>query len=214
MANSLSPDLFQQSIDLVLNYANCLKEYYRNESTLSSFNELEPYVLHFAKVKEVNRVNNEVFKEVITNLTSSPDDVNSDYILQQFNQKVQTAAAELEQENFECYDNLKQIISEVQKIIMKKNDDDIVEVFKSMNKIDPITQLPIVDPVKNKNCGHVYEKSSIYHLFKKNSVIKCPIPSCTETSVKKSDLKEDQYLKRMLANEASDASNKKVKVNQ
>ncbi|XP_044733546.1 E3 SUMO-protein ligase NSE2-like [Chrysoperla carnea] len=46
--------------------------------------------------------------------------------------------------------------------------------------LDPITQVPIVSPVKNKKCGHFYEKSSIKKMLAaaKRKGIRCPYVGC------------------------------------
>lgn len=40
--------------------------------------------------------------------------------------------------------------------------------------MDPITKKPIEDPVKNKVCNHVYERSAIMNLIGMKSRVRCP----------------------------------------
>ena len=45
------------------------------------------------------------------------------------------------------------------------DDDDLIVVKTEHNTIDPITKKQIVEPVKNKKCNHIYEKSTIYSMI-------------------------------------------------
>ncbi|KAJ0180155.1 hypothetical protein K1T71_004746 [Dendrolimus kikuchii] len=44
--------------------------------------------------------------------------------------------------------------------------------------IDPITKRPILDPVKNTVCGHIYEKEAIMDMIRNKKRTKCPVVGC------------------------------------
>ncbi|XP_050075651.1 E3 SUMO-protein ligase NSE2-like [Anopheles maculipalpis] len=46
------------------------------------------------------------------------------------------------------------------------------------NMIDPITKRPLEVPVRNKQCNHVYEKTTMEQLLKRNPRTRCPIMGC------------------------------------
>lgn len=50
----------------------------------------------------------------------------------------------------------------------KLDDDDIEMTQDDINVIDPFTKKRMTDPVKNKVCGHVYERDSITSILKMN----------------------------------------------
>ena len=45
------------------------------------------------------------------------------------------------------------------------DDDDLIVVKTEYNTVDPITKKEIVDPVRNKRCNHVYERSTIHSMI-------------------------------------------------
>merc|ERR1711902_264852 len=76
------------------------------------------------------------------------------------------------------------------------DDDDLIVVKTEHNTIDPITKKQIVEPVRNKKCNHIYEKSTIYsmiELARENSKpVKCPYMGCNCRDFKKTDLVKDK----------------------
>lgn len=65
----------------------------------------------------------------------------------------------------------------------------------------PFTQVDMVDPVKDKTCGHSFEKSAVLNHIaaeqKKGKQAKCPYPGCTNV-IKANNLEENVAIKRLL----------------
>ncbi|XP_018414969.1 PREDICTED: E3 SUMO-protein ligase NSE2 [Nanorana parkeri] len=82
------------------------------------------------------------------------------------------------------------------------DDDEEIAVTQSIdNCICPITQVEMVNPVKNKTCGHSYEKAAIEKMIqdrqKKGKSARCPRIGC-EYDVSIGDLVPDVALKRAI----------------
>ncbi|XP_028174391.1 E3 SUMO-protein ligase NSE2-like [Ostrinia furnacalis] len=79
-------------------------------------------------------------------------------------------------------------------------DDSDLAITESQDQyIDPITKRPIVDPMKNSVCGHVYEKQSIMELIKRKASAKCPVAGCGNRGPMGSQLISDEELRFRLA---------------
>ncbi|CAO1407273.1 unnamed protein product [Diamesa serratosioi] len=67
------------------------------------------------------------------------------------------------------------------------------------NFIDPITKLQIANPVRNKNCNHVYDLNSITSAIGKNRKMRCPYIGCSSRAyLTVANLVEDRELKRKI----------------
>lgn len=64
--------------------------------------------------------------------------------------------------------------------------------------IDPITKSMIKNPVRNKKCKHVYDKSSIVDAIQLKGLARCPYVGCSNKNVKLADLVEDREMKQKL----------------
>lgn len=71
--------------------------------------------------------------------------------------------------------------------IMKRNNL-VSTTNKSSVKLDPFTKQPILLPVINKICNHVYDQTSIDNIFKDNSHISCPYVECENKNFTQNDL--------------------------
>ena len=76
------------------------------------------------------------------------------------------------------------------------SEDDLIVVKTQHNTIDPITKKQIVEPVRNKKCNHIYEKSTIYSMIdmaRENSkTVRCPYIGCNQRDFRKNDLVKDK----------------------
>ncbi|XP_068616344.1 E3 SUMO-protein ligase NSE2 [Brachionichthys hirsutus] len=89
-------------------------------------------------------------------------------------------------------------------------DDDIAVTQSQIKLTCPVTQVDMVNPMKNKKCNHHYDEQAIMGLIKmrRNQKKKCccPVVGCGNTDVKESDLVPDQLLKRRIQNQKNRAS--------
>lgn len=51
-------------------------------------------------------------------------------------------------------------------------DDDIVVRSETITQLDPLTKQPIKEGVRNKKCGHIYERVPIISVLKKKKEIR------------------------------------------
>jgi len=65
---------------------------------------------------------------------------------------------------------------------------------------DPLTKLPVTDPVINKICHHTYDKASIMqHIGSRRNQARCPISGCANTQILHAGvLEENVELKRII----------------
>ena len=62
---------------------------------------------------------------------------------------------------------------------------------------DPYTKQTMKEPVKNKICGHYYDKATVMEMIAKNAFEKCPYSGCANRKVlAKADLERDPGLKK------------------
>ncbi|XP_052474445.1 E3 SUMO-protein ligase NSE2-like isoform X2 [Carassius gibelio] len=83
-------------------------------------------------------------------------------------------------------------------------DEDIAVTQSQTNFTCPLTQVEMVNPVKNKKCGHHYDQEAVLEMIKakhKNKKkFRCPKVGCGNTDVQQSDLELDLLMKRMIQN--------------
>lgn len=77
--------------------------------------------------------------------------------------------------------------------------EEVLITQNTISVIDPISKMRMVDPVKNKKCGHHYEKSIVLQMIARNPATRCPMIGCTVKKVKAKDLVPDDQLRRYLA---------------
>ena len=82
------------------------------------------------------------------------------------------------------------------------SDDDLILVKSEPCTIDPITKKQITEPVRNKKCNHIYEKSTIYGMIEQarenSKPVRCPYMGCNQKDFKKTDLVKDKEVLKHL----------------
>lgn len=69
----------------------------------------------------------------------------------------------------------------------RSEDDEIVVRSENLTQLDPLTKQPIKEGVRNKKCGHIYERVPIISVLKKKKEMRCPCIGC-DVVFKQSDL--------------------------
>lgn len=202
----------EQSLQLIERFAKCVSED-KNQSDVGILKELLPLVSHFSNALEFSDARKKVYNMFVAKIDSSTK-LDCETILMEFNDEINEISKQLtDSSESEKYESLMRLISAQD--LNPDDNEEIVAVSQNINNIDPITKLPIVEPVKNKICGHVYEKSSIMQLLKRKGKTKCPIAGCIAADqVQVEDLISDYTLKRILSEKACANSQKKIKVNE
>ncbi|XP_071810670.1 E3 SUMO-protein ligase NSE2-like isoform X1 [Apostichopus japonicus] len=63
----------------------------------------------------------------------------------------------------------------------------------------PISQGEMIDPVKNKTCGHSYERKAVAELMKQRRGMKCPVTGChNKNPLLQRDLVDNKELKMLI----------------
>uniref|UniRef100_A0A3P8TKD2 E3 SUMO-protein ligase NSE2 n=1 Tax=Amphiprion percula TaxID=161767 RepID=A0A3P8TKD2_AMPPE len=85
---------------------------------------------------------------------------------------------------------------------MEELDEDVAVTQTQVNFTCPLTQVEMVNPVKNKKCNHHYDEGAILNLIKtrhgQKKKCRCPVVGCGNANVKESDLIPDQMLRRKI----------------
>ncbi|KAM3614464.1 uncharacterized protein V6R79_014833 [Siganus canaliculatus] len=88
---------------------------------------------------------------------------------------------------------------------MEELDEDIAVTQSQVNFTCPLTQVEMVNPMKNKKCSHHYDEEAILVLIKtrhsQKKKCRCPVVGCDNADVKESDLVPDPILRRKIQNQ-------------
>ncbi|XP_060907040.1 E3 SUMO-protein ligase NSE2 [Labrus mixtus] len=89
-------------------------------------------------------------------------------------------------------------------------DEDIAVTQSQVNFTCPLTQVEMVNPVKNKKCNHYYDEGAIVGLIKtkhsQKKKCRCPVVGCGNSDVKEADLVPDQMLRRRIQSQKRKSS--------
>ncbi|XP_042321740.1 E3 SUMO-protein ligase NSE2 [Sceloporus undulatus] len=192
------------ALDLVQNH-NDMEEVNEMENVMLECAAMSREVNHYVKAVEetVNQIKKEKpemipdLKLVVEEKFKALESLNNDHDLQR-NEKFVLFKDQLRKmkAQFSVQSDPEQIPD------LEQVDEDIAVTQSQINFICPITQEEMRKPVKNKICGHTYEKDAILELIRTKEQRKkkacCPTVGCNNRQVKKSDLVPDEVLKRTI----------------
>ncbi|XP_066268837.1 E3 SUMO-protein ligase NSE2-like [Branchiostoma lanceolatum] len=93
------------------------------------------------------------------------------------------------------------------------DDDDDIQMTQTEDNLKcPFTQQEFKEPVKNKKCGHVYEKGPIIQHIRRKKGVKCPVGACANTDpLSEQDLEDDLETRRKIQKKNRQAGRKEAR---
>ncbi|XP_026482225.1 uncharacterized protein LOC113389403 [Ctenocephalides felis] len=62
--------------------------------------------------------------------------------------------------------------------VLKTSASRSLDFTQESTALDPFTKKLIANPVKNKNCGHIYDRDSVMEILNIHSELRCPVVGC------------------------------------
>lgn len=197
-------------MDIVTDVAMDLVEA-QNEAVSPSIAEMEAMILECAKLdREINYFV-DVVQQVTGQVSSQQPEAMfslSAKVKEQFTARIaRLSDAELQnhQKVVAFKDSIKNSANQANQEPeenVEELDEDIAVTQSQVNFTCPLTQMEMVNPMKNKKCNHYYDEAAILSLIKKKHSQKkkcrCPVVGCGNSDVKESDLTPDQMLRRRI----------------
>lgn len=197
-------------MDIVTDVAMDLVEA-QNEAVSPSVAEMEAMILECAKLdREINYFV-DVVQQVTEQVSSQQPEAMfslSAKVKEQFTARIaRLSDAELQnhQKVVAFKDSIKNSANQANQEPeenVEELDEDIAVTQSQVNFTCPLTQMEMVNPMKNKKCNHYYDEAAILGLIKKRHSQKkkcrCPVVGCGNSDVKESDLTPDQMLRRRI----------------
>lgn len=103
-------------------------------------------------------------------------------------------------------DNIRKSLAQVNQSaaahVEEELDEDIAVTQSQTNFTCPLTQVEMVNPVRNKKCQHYYDQEAALTMIKSRhnnkKKFRCPVVGCSNSDVKQSDLELDLVMKRLI----------------
>ncbi|XP_059061397.1 E3 SUMO-protein ligase NSE2-like [Achroia grisella] len=167
---------------------------YLDEEKESEFAKLKSYVSEYCLLE----AQEDVAIQALEKAKRETDISNVDTLQERFKSHLSSLASKrLNINNHPYMLELKKRFDKGQQAARQNLDESDIAITETQDQyIDPITKKPIVDPVKNTVCGHIYEKDAIMNLIIRNNKTKCPVAGCGNRSpIMKQHLISDEELK-------------------
>ncbi|KAF7659553.1 hypothetical protein LDENG_00296820 [Lucifuga dentata] len=197
-------------MDIVTDVAIDLAEAQDGEAN-SGIKEMEAMILEYAKLdREINHFT-DVVQQVTAELSIQPSEAMSGLsamVKERFSERIAGLSdAELQnhQKVVAFKDSIMNTLNQANPESaenMEELDEDIAVTQSQVNFTCPLTQVEMLNPVKNKKCNHNYDKEAIVGLIKTRQNQKkkccCPVVGCGNTDVREADLVPDLILRRKI----------------
>nr|XP_015213554.1 PREDICTED: E3 SUMO-protein ligase NSE2 [Lepisosteus oculatus]XP_015213555.1 PREDICTED: E3 SUMO-protein ligase NSE2 [Lepisosteus oculatus]XP_015213556.1 PREDICTED: E3 SUMO-protein ligase NSE2 [Lepisosteus oculatus] len=194
-------------MDIVTNVALDLQE---NGGSEEDFKKLEQMMLNCARMeREINYFVAAV--EEVTSQVRQDDPEGLSKLTGLVNQRftdLQAAAKDSQLHKHKKVVQLKETLKRSKVTVEateEELDEDIAVTQSQVNPTCPITQVDMVNPVKNKKCNHYYEQEAVLDMIRskqhQKKKLRCPVVGCGNTDVTKSDLVPDPTMKRLIQNQ-------------
>ncbi|XP_076006512.1 E3 SUMO-protein ligase NSE2 [Genypterus blacodes] len=207
-------------MDIVTDVAMDLAEAQDGEGH-SGVKEMETMILECAKLdREINYFV-DVVQQVIAEVNTQPPEAMfnmSARVKEQFDEglaMLSDADLQSHQKVVAFKDGVVNALSQANQVSaenMEELDEDIAVTQSQVNFTCPLTQVDMVNPMKNKKCNHVYDREAILCLIKKRVSQKkkccCPVVGCGNSEVKETDLVLDQMLRRKIQSQKRHSNSK------
>lgn len=171
-AIQLIDDMFSKCINTIANNVQDPEE--QNEYIKILEKTVYQCANFYAKHKQLEKVIQESKEEC-----AEKGEININQVFQENSKAVKYENNEMQVENHQL---VKKFKNETAQLLQANKEVSVAVVPTNTPSmpLDPITQVPIVSPVKNKKSGHFYEKSSIKKMLAagKRRGIRCPYVGC------------------------------------
>ncbi|XP_075868702.1 E3 SUMO-protein ligase NSE2 [Nelusetta ayraudi] len=202
-------------MDIVTDVATDLAEA-QDKVANPAIKELEAMLLDCAKLdREINYFV-DVVQQVTAEVTSQQPEAMfslSAKVKEQFEQRTaRLSDADLQSHSkvVAFRESIKNSSNEGSSENMEELDEDLAVSHSQVNLTCPLTQLEMVNPMKNQKCNHHYDAEAIRGLIKRKHSQKkkccCPVVGCGNTDVRESDLVPDQMLRRKILSQKRQAN--------
>ncbi|KAI1289616.1 hypothetical protein HDE_08197 [Halotydeus destructor] len=190
---------YNEQYDMIKKMAGELSEtdeLFKSSLRLEHADDLKKFVSDLSQTKQSMMEYTSAFKEFTEEILSREVE---DIDLATLGAEFDSVVANVKQPYNPARDlNMNQLIT-----LLRLNyvEDDLVEMESERTVIpkDSYTQRPIEDPVRNKVCGHTYDRQGIKSYFDTKPNPRCPVVGCSNRHINFEQLEDDLEMRSLIA---------------
>jgi len=191
-------------IDFVLTSIKAVLEHLEGQEMEKFLEEQKMRVIDYLKMEIEYKMSKSILDKLRAEHETREGTMNTDMVEEfqkQLEEEKSRKSNEFEIESLKKharYLEMEQIISG-SKADSAEVDDDMVVSAELNTYTDPWSKKPIETPVRNRVCGHVYDKSTAQKMCSRaKGKLKCPVIGCKNNNLKLVELEEDHKLKQLI----------------